>query len=179
MAKSRNKRQQKKMRTQRKEFNHLRKNSRKILTNKCSPRKGKETFTCFSRPSLKRIIKYWNESKHSDQITYSESDTRNQLWNKINSKLKKECDNEYCWLEQPFIMDKSELRNEFRPKMPESWEKNKNEWLTTSDIEHVMNQYMNQYNDFLFIGAVPIDFDKEMTPGLCVVNELCRIKIDS
>jgi hypothetical protein len=176
---ARSKRQKRKRNTQKKERNNLRRNSKKILENKCSPRKGMETITCFSKPSLKRIIRYWNESTSSDTIIFSEKDSRGQLWNKINRKLKKNCDNEYCWLEQTFINDKSELRDEFRPKMPESWGKNKNEWLTTSDIENVMNQYMNQYDDFLFIGAVPIDFDKEMSAGLCVVNELCKIKIDS
>jgi hypothetical protein len=169
----------KKQSKQKKESNNLRRNTKKIRLNECSPRTGGETFTCFSRPSLKRIIRYWNESSTQDSIEYGETDSKSQLWKKINKRLNKICDKEYCWLEQPFITDKSELRNEYRPKMPESWNKNKNEWLTTSDIEKVMNQYMNQYADFLFVGAVPIDFDKEMSPGLCVVNELCKIKIDS
>jgi hypothetical protein len=159
--------------------NNLRRNSRKIRLNQCSPRKDGETFTCFTRPSLKRIIKYWNESNLNDQINYEESDTRSVLWNKINKRLSKICDSEYCWLEQPFISNKSELNGDYRPKMPSAWKKNKREWLTTSDIEKVMNQYMKQYEDFFFVGAVPIDFDKEMSAGMCVVDELCKIKINT
>lgn len=169
----------KKRRSSSKENNSLRKNTRKIKLNQCSPKKDSESFTCFSRPSLKRIIKYWNESNPKDVILYNDSDTHLSLWKKINKKLSKICDNEYCWLEQPFISSKSELTIDYRPKMPSAWKKNKREWLTTTDIEKVMNQYMNKYDDFFFVGAVPIDFDKEMSAGMCVVDELCKIKISN
>ena len=164
-----------------KEAQSLKKNTKKINLDQCSPRKDsdKNTFTCFTRPSLKRIIKFWNQSNLNNQIIYSDKDTKFDLWSKINEKLASICDNEYCWIKQPFITNKGELSNEFRPKMPVSWNQNNREWLTTSDIENVMNQYMNRHNDFIFIGAVPIDFDKEMSEGLCVVNELCKIKIES
>ena len=127
--------------------------------------------------SLKRIIKYWNESNSNDKIIYNENDSHLSLWKKINQRLSKICDNEYCWLDQLFISNKSEISNDYRPKMPSAWKKNKREWLTTSDIEKVMNQYMNKHDDFFFVGAVPIDFDKEMSAGMCVVDELCKIKI--
>ena len=160
-----------------KERNSLRKNTRKIKLNQCSPKKDSESFTCFTRPSLKRIIKYWNESNSNDKIIYNENDSHLSLWKKINQRLSKICDNEYCWLDQPFISNKSEISNDYRPKMPSAWKKNNREWLTTSDIEKVMNQYMNKHDDFFFVGAVPIDFDKEMSAGMCVVDELCKIKI--
>ena len=84
--------------------------------------------------------------------------------------MAKVCDNEYCWLSQPFIASKEEVSssrfnvddtkdnvsNDYRPRMPSKWLQNKNEWLTTSDIENVMNQYMKKYDDFIFIGAVPM-----------------------
>lgn len=162
-----------------KESNNLRRNTKKIRLNQCSPRKDNETFTCFSRPSLKRIIKYWNQSNINDQIIFDENDSKSVLWKKINKRLSKICDNEYCWLEQPFISNKRELTDDYRPTMPNAWKKNKREWLTTSDIEKVMNQYMKKYDDFFFIGAVPIDFDKEISAGMCVVDELCRIKINN
>ena len=47
--------------------------------------------------------------------------------------------------------------------------KNHNHW-------HHKDQY-NVYNDFIFIGAVPIDFDTKLSPGMCVINELCNINI--
>ena len=39
-----------------------------------------------------------------------------------------------------------------------------------------MEQY-EKNNNYKYIGAVPIDFDKKLSIGLCVVNELCNINI--
>ena len=63
--------------------------------------------------------------------------------------------------------------------MPKEWNINKNEWLNTNDIENVLRQYQKKHHDFMFIGAVPIDFDNELSPGMCVINELCKINLDS
>ena len=158
--------------------NNFKKDTIKVET-LCSPRRNNENFTCFTRPSLKRIIKYWNSYYPKNKLVFSDTDSRRDLWNKINTKLSKICDNDYCWLKQPFISDRSVVRDEFKPEMPEKWKSNKNEWLTTNDIEKVMNQYMKKHHDFVFIGAVPIDFDKKIQPGMCVINELCKIKLKS
>ena len=147
----------------------------------CSPRQNNETFTCLTKPSLKRIINSWNDYYKSDQITNTDIDTRQQLWSKINAKLSKVCDNEYCWTKQPFVTNykqKGSITKEFKPAMPTSWQQNANEWLTTSNIDSVMKQYMRKHKDFMFIGAVPIDFDSKMSPEMCVVDELCKIKIE-
>ncbi len=45
--------------------------------------------------------------------------------------------------------------NVFRPEGPQG----KFEWLSTIDINQVLKQYEEKYPDFLFLGAVPIDFD--------------------
>ncbi len=45
--------------------------------------------------------------------------------------------------------------NIFRPEGPQG----KFEWLSTIDINQVLKQYEEKYEDFLFLGAVPIDFD--------------------
>ena len=42
----------------------------------------------------------------------------------------------------------------FRPEGPQG----KFEWLSTIDINQVLKQYEEKYSDFLFLGAVPIDF---------------------
>mgnify|MGYP006897233767 CR=1 FL=1 len=53
-------------------------------------------------------------------------------------------------LHDPEIKD-----NTFRPKGPQG----KFEWLSTVDINKVMEQYHHSHPDFKFLGAVPIDFD--------------------
>ena len=111
---------------------------------------------------------------------FKESDRLYNLWLLLDTKLKNICNDEYCWTKQKFMnkaKDK-EILEEFRPEMPNKWKDNKNEWLTTLDIEAVMKQYEKKHNDFVFIGPVPIDFDKELHPGYCVINELCKINLN-
>ena len=147
--------------------------------NKCSPSsKSNNNLTCFDRKSLIRIAKHWNKT-NKDKIKISGNN--NTLWKQINNKLDKFCDEELCWLDQNFIDKKlkKDLNKNFKPKMPENWKKNPKTWLTTVDIRNVMKQYDDNYNDFIFIGPVPIDFDyKYDNFGSCIVNELCNINVE-
>ena len=51
----------------------------------------------------------------------------------------------------------------FRPDMPNTWSSNPNTWLSTIDINKVMEQYEEAYPKFQYLGANPIDFDKKIT----------------
>ena len=73
-------------------------------------------------------------------------------------------------------MDLSE--SSFRPDMPNTWSSNPNTWLSTIDINKVMEQYEEAYPKFQYLGANPIDFDKKVSPNKCVVNQLCNININ-
>jgi hypothetical protein len=142
----------------------------------CSP-KNNNNFTCFTKKSLIKMLTSWNDYYSNDKIQFSETDKLFSLWSKLDTKLKHICTDEYCWTKQQFVTKDRELKEEFRPEMPNKWQKNKNEWLTTLDIEAVMKQYEKKYDDFVFIGPVPIDFDKELHPGFCVIDELCNINL--
>ena len=142
----------------------------------CAPGSEISSYTCFNKESLISIIKSWNE-KNKDKIKYNHSDSKKILWNKINKKFIKKCDNEKCWLKKGLIK-KSLVKEHFKPLKPKEWDKNPREWLSTVEIENVLKQYEKIYPDFLFMGCVPIDFDYELSPGNCVINELCKIKIN-
>ena len=147
----------------------------------CSPHNNQKNLSCFDKKSLLKMIKSWNKHYKKNKINFNKNDTRGKLWHKLDTKMKDKCDSEYCWTSQVGLegSDKSQLEDMFRPKMPEKWKKNPNEWLNTYDIQRVLRQYEKGTPNFMFIGAVPIDFDYEPSPGNCIVNELCRIKVDS
>ena len=71
----------------------------------------------------------------------------------------------------------NKLDKDLKPVYPSSWNSNKNEWLSTSNIEKVCNQFEDKYNDFMFLGAVPIDFDTKLANNKCVVNDLCKFNV--
>ena len=157
--------------------NHTKKTQPSI----CAPGSSdeSESFTCFTKDALKNIIRAWNSHYKDDKIRYSLSDSKFNLWTKMNEKLKSKCSNDYCWANQAFLADKkSGLKKDyFRPKMPTKWYEKSREWLNTDDIDNVMKQYEKQYDNFYFVGAVPMDFDKKLSFGSCVINELCTINI--
>jgi hypothetical protein len=163
----------------------LKKNKFSKLNNKnfdgkiCAPSNNeKNSYTCFSKKALLNIIDSWNKSYRNNKIKCDKSEPKLKLWDKIDNKLNSSCKSEYCWINQKFIDNKYRLKNKFfKPVMPTKWGKNINEWLNTRDIEKVMLQYKNKYPNFHFIGPVPMDFDSELGPGDCVINELCKIKI--
>ena len=89
------------------------------------------------------------------------------------------CKTESCWLKQnkDFGKISEDILDSFAPVSPAEWKKNPNEWLSSIDIDKVMNQYKKAYKCFEFIGPSPIDFDKKMSYGECVWNELCNFSL--
>jgi hypothetical protein len=148
----------------------------KYKSKNCSPNSS-SNFTCFSKNALLNMLDSWNLYYDNNKINYRKTDKLKNLWNKLDNKLKNICNNEYCWTKQKFVTSNKEIKESFRPEMPEKWKDNKNEWLNTLDIEAVMKQYEEKYPDFIFLGPVPIDFDHELHPGMCVINELCNINL--
>ena len=158
------------------DFNAKNSQSYKITKkNSCAPGKGNNT-TCFDKKSLHKIASMWNTKNPLEKIKISNNNEK--LWKQINNKMSQKCNTETCWLKQDFIKNISKnLENYFKPKIPNSWLKEKNTWLTTTDIEKVIFQYEEAVPDFKFLGVVPIDFDYEYSVGRCIVDELCKLDI--
>ena len=150
-------------------------------SNKCAPgtKPNPSTCSCLSKESLLKIANQWNQNHPDNKIKIKKSSSTTYLWNQIHDKMKDRCKSEWCWIQQEFIkrLNSDDINNSYRPSMPSTWKDNKYEWLKTDDIENVMDQYEEAYNDFYFIGPVPIDFDKPYGIGHCVVDELCKINL--
>ena len=146
------------------------------IVNKCAPKyQRKNTKKCIrEKPILKSIAK---------QLKLGELDDKKVLEKEINKFFtkSKKCkkDEQSCWLEQEELKPiKTRLKKFFRPKIPESWTKDKNTWLTNYDIMDVMEQYEDKYNDFIFLGPYPIDFDGKNELGSCFFEEMCDKPLD-
>jgi hypothetical protein len=92
--------------------------------------------------------------------TIRRSKYKKYLINEFKEKLKEKCNDQICWTRQPFInkmnkiYKKKLLNNTFRPEGPGG-----NIWLDTNNINRVMEQYHEKHPEFIFLGAVPIDFN--------------------
>jgi hypothetical protein len=137
----------------------------------CAPNKNGRGTTCYSKEDLLFLANVFNKA-HPPEKHIPLNQSKDKLWSSLRQKMKKQCTNEWCWLEQNFVPTPyaKKLMNEtFRPKKPEEWEKNPFEWLTTVDIKKVMKQYEKKYPSFLFVGPVPVDCPTGIT---CVLSGL-------
>lgn len=146
---------------------------------KCAPDKIFENGSCIPLDILLDMARAYNTENSDDKIElYPSFETLNRgkykkyLLYGFKNKLQSVCKTQNCWTKQSFInnMNKS-LREElqkktFRPEGPQG----KFEWLNTLNINDVVLQYENKYNDFKFLGAVPIDFDELPRLGIRDLN---------
>jgi hypothetical protein len=151
---------------------------------KCAPGKSLVNGSCFSLEVVVDMAKAYNKSlsaglsrgggsvKRGDavaaqpiqlggSIVTDPSSYRHHLLRELRDRLKSICKDELCWLKQDFIrLMNSSLRDEatkftHRPKGPDG----RFTWLSTTNIDEVMEQYEVVHNDFKFVGTFPVDFD--------------------
>ena len=147
----------------------------------CSPSKKGNHISCLDYNLLKKIAEILKKYDPTIKI-YK---TKKRLHKEISEHLKKEthCKTESCWkslgiIKNELTQREHELFEEsFRPDMPEEWKSNPNKWLSTIDIDRVMEQYEDGYPNFQYLGANPIDFDTKISDGKCVSDELCKLNI--
>lgn len=134
----------------------------------CAPSKTFEAGSCIPLNILIEMANAYNIDNPQNPIKMSTTHetlcpTKYKLYlvKQFKHKLKGVCNNQKCWTKQAFMNHLSEkVKHEikvdtFRPKGPNG----RFTWLTTSNIDDVMTQYENKYNDYKFLGAIPIDFD--------------------
>ena len=147
----------------------------------CAPSQKNNTISCLDYNLLKKIAETLNKYDYNIKV-YK---TKKRLHDEISKNIKKEteCETESCWkslgiIKNELTEDEKDLfENNFRPDMPDEWKDNPNTWLSTIDINRVMEQYEDAYPKFQYLGANPIDFDTKITKNKCVSDELCNINI--
>jgi Ulp1 family protease len=133
------------------------------ITN-CAIGRDNSSGSCFNIDELKSIATDYNEKNSKNKIIITNN--KEDMINKLKNVLQKECSDQTCWTTLKFIKNKEELQEAFKPNGPSG----QFDWLSTTEINECMERYMNLYPDFLFLGAVPIDFDDLPSLGLATLN---------
>jgi hypothetical protein len=141
---------------------------------KCAPAIKFTNGSCIDLPILVEMANAYNKVNDNQIKLHQRLETLNPkkykkyLLKEIKDRYDNVCDTQLCWTQQDFInkmnkMMKDELlKYTFRPEGP----KGKFEWLNTTHLNEVMEQYEKKYKDFKFLGAVPMDFDKLPALGI-------------
>ena len=149
----------------------------------CSPAPSNDpaasTDTCYSNATLTKLKSVWNARHPDEKITTNDP---TEIWDFLRRQMSRVCKNEACWLRKLLITEENGKYRDildftFAPRAPKEWIKKPNTWLTSVDIENVMKQYEHAYPSFMFLGPTPIDFDKKLSAGECVWNDLCNFNI--
>lgn len=142
---------------------------------KCAPGSRFENGSCIKIDILLKMAEAYNkEPKNTDKIPLcnglemlNPGKYKRHLIKEFKNRFST-CKNQSCWTEASFInkldkITKDELKKyTFRPLGPEG----RFEWLNTVNIDEAMKQYEKKYQDFKFLGAIPIDFDELPVLGI-------------
>lgn len=147
--------------------------------------------TCFDRKELQALAMAFNiyiQTKRvcqgkrcvSSKLIDIGNKSKQELWKSLYKRLSKICSDEFCWSEQSFIkaIPDSQLREKikyftFKPKMT----RRRNSWLSTSDINAVMQQYQEMDKSFKFLGALPSDFYTQVKVRYQDIHKYKRIGV--
>jgi hypothetical protein len=136
----------------------------------CAPHIKFDGISCISLNILIKMANKYNES-YKDKITLSpnleilnpqkyKTYLTKELQTRVTKITEGRCEKHNCWDDTQFISElETQTKREytlytFKPKSPNG----QFEWLSTIDINKVMNQYEKKYPEFKFMGAVPMDF---------------------
>ncbi len=128
------------------------------MADRCAPSKTFTQGSCFTYDNLVTIAEEYNNT-YNDKIKLSSD--KKELLRELTHKMKKRysCTDQLCWMRSKVVKNTKDddiLKNTFRPNGP----KKQFEWLSTTDINKVMEQYEFKHKDFLFLGALPYDFEE-------------------
>ena len=156
--------------------------SKKFKTLKCHPKnKSFKKTSCLDLDTLLLLKQIWNKRHPDCKINTRKKEN---IWKEIKKNMSDSCNHEMCWIDTVLRnqTNKNDIKNElFVPKMPDSWKKNSSEWLSSNEIADVLKQYEERFDDFIFLGPSPIDFDSENitynNKDVCVWPELCNFDL--
>ena len=145
--------------------------SRSYKRERCAPARKtrRNPNSCYSDEALTQLKNQWNTA-HADAPVVSDDPVG--VWNELRAKHP-ECDRESCWSTNREVKQAT-----FAPKMPESWKKNINEWLSSDEITKILKQYERVFPEFAFLGPSPTDYFVK-TNNRCVWEELCKFNLKS
>lgn len=141
---------------------------------KCAPGVKFDAGSCIELPVLICMVEAYNKVNDNKIKLSCKKETlyprkyKKYLLKQIGDRYKNVCNSQLCWTQQDFIKKMDEMmrvqleKYTLRPTGPSA----KFEWLNTVNIDEVMNQYDKTHPEFLFLGAVPMDFDKIKYTGV-------------
>jgi len=121
----------------------------------------------FGKEEIEHLRVIYN-SEHPRETPISPGST-DEIWNRLKQRFHSKCQTGRSECIVAHMIN--------RPKAPDSWINKPTEWLSSDDIEKVEKEYCRLFENYSFLGCIPIDFDLKSETGKCLVSALCSIDI--
>lgn len=143
---------------------------------KCAPHLKYVNGSCLELNDLIIIATAHNNINKDDEIKIKQC--KKYLVKELDRKLSNICSNQICWIESLIKLTKDKRNNELKQKLETILDESFRpsgpskgiDWLSTTDINEVIYQYHKVYPEFLFLGAVPYDFEELPVIGISDIN---------
>ena len=133
------------------------------VNKQCSHHLKYDGLSCYNLDQLKSIASDLNKNLKLGKISgkqFKILDDKKYLIKNIDNILKSCNGNQVCWLTKNFISNPEKYKNTFRPQGT----KEQYDWLSTIEINNLMEQYELKHKHFKFGGAIPRDVLKIKYP---------------
>ena len=125
-------------------------------------------MSVFDEQEIKRLCEVYNR-EHPRETPIKCDKPAEDVWHELQSRLGAKCKTG-----RAECIVSSLLR---RPRAPKEWTLNREEWLSSDDIDAVEKNYVDVFADYAYIGSVPMDFDLQDETRKCLVSTLCSLKL--
>lgn len=116
---------------------------------------------------IDHLRKVYNEEHPSEKEI--QHGAPKKVWNEILKRLHSKCKDKASQCIVSTLLE--------RPKAPKTWKSNPSEWLSSVEIDQLEKNLMKLFPNYMYLGTIPIDFDKKSSTGTCLVDALCSIRI--
>lgn len=124
-------------------------------------------MSVFDEEAIERLREVYNkEHPREAPIKKGPAET---MWTHLQERFR-----EKCTTGQAECIVASLLR---KPKAPKEWALNREEWLSSDDIDAVEKSYTEIFPDYYYVATVPIDFDLKSETQTCLISALCSMKL--
>ena len=125
-------------------------------------------MSVFDEQEVVRLCEVYNR-EHPRETPISCKKPAEDIWRELQSRLSAKCKTG-----RAECIVSSLLR---RPRAPKEWTLNREEWLSSDDIDAVEKNYTDIFARYAYLGSVPIDFDLQDETRKCLVSTLCSLKL--
>ena len=126
-------------------------------------------MSVFDEAEIKNLCEVYNKEHPKEAKMSCEGRNSDEVWRDLQKRLGSKCKTG-----RAECIIASLLR---RPKAPAEWTLNREEWLSSDDIDAVEKNYNKLFPNYYYVGSVPMDFDLKDETRKCVVSALCSMKL--